>query len=121
VLADLNGDGRLDIVSGNDSFGVFSASWLLGKGDGTFPARVDYPGAVYGGCVGVADVNRDGKLDIVTASSVLFGAGDGTFPSRLDYQSRGASSALGDVNGDGRPDIVTTSSSWATVLLNSCQ
>jgi hypothetical protein len=94
-------------------------SVLLGKGDGTFPDKVDYPVNVQS--VALADIDGDGKLDITTGYSVLFGAGDGTFPSRLDYPSSGGPFALGDLNGDRRPDLVTTSSTWVNVLLNLCQ
>jgi hypothetical protein len=121
VLTDLNGDGRLDIVLGNDSFGSYSLSVLLGKGDGTFPARVDYPGPVHQGWVGVGDVNGDGKLDITTASSVLFGVGDGTFPSRLAYSPAGGSCALADMNGDSRPDLVVVRQNRVDVWFNSCR
>jgi hypothetical protein len=78
------------------------------------PAVV-YPSGDSALSLAVADVNRDGKLDVVVATSgsvgVLLGNGDGTFRSVMNYElGQGASSvAVGDLNGDGWPDIVTGS------------
>jgi hypothetical protein len=85
ALGDLNGDGHLDIISGNELSGDVSV--LLGHGDGTFGPKTDY--VVGGGAVGVAlgDLNGDGKLDAVTANSgantasVLLNTSSTTLPS----------------------------------------
>jgi hypothetical protein len=130
VVADVNGDGNPDVVvanscagqsggacSGNGAVGV-----LLGNGDGTFqPAQVLDTGALYASSVAVADVNSDGKLDLVVTNlctaaedcsglvAILLGNGDGTFQAAQNYSSGGwsaASVAVGDVNGDGKPDVL---------------
>jgi hypothetical protein len=129
-LADLNGDGHLDIVSGNQ--GSDDVSVLMGAGDGSFGAATDYtaglahafgPGPT---SVAIGDVNGDGHLDIVTGNwsyfdssvhrvSVLLNQGDGTFAPQATYaggntarQNTGpAVVALGDLNGDGELDIVS--------------
>ena len=58
---------------------------MLGRGDGTFAKRVNYPaGDVPMGLV-VADVNGDGAPDLLTVDrhqsqlALLRGKGDGTF------------------------------------------
>jgi hypothetical protein len=74
--------------------------------------------------VAVADVNDDGKPDLVLADftsssvSVLLGNGDGTFQTAVLYGSGGygpTSVAVADVNGDGKPDIVVTNYDGPTV------
>jgi hypothetical protein len=116
-VADVNGDGRLDVVTANP--GSSDVSVLLGNGDGTFQTPQRF--AVGGGpvSVAVADVNGDGRLDLVTANaygtngagdvSVLLGAGDGTFQAEQRFGAgfNPSSVAVADVNGDGRLDLVT--------------
>ena len=56
---------------------------LLGRGDGTFGAYATYLNVSNGRLAGVADIDGDGKPDLVTASSdfatlnILRGKGDG--------------------------------------------
>src|SRR5208337_523765 len=116
AVGDFNGDGRMDVVTGNNDT-VNTVSVLLGKGDGTFAAHVDYP--VGGGVTGLAvgDFNGDGKLDIAVVYgfnpakvAVLLGNGDGTFktfmPTTAGFQ--GGSIAVGDFNGDGKLDVAVS-------------
>jgi hypothetical protein len=71
----------------------------------------------------VADVNLDGRPDLVVASfgertvAVLVGNGNGTFQPRVDYPigGRPRAVAIGDVNGDGRPDLVVVDPEAAAV------
>ena len=112
AIADVNGDGKNDLVvaSGN------SVSVLLNRGDGTFPAHVDYPVGHPSDRlpVALADLNGDGRLDIVAGSdsvnsmSVLLNDGDGTFAPAVPYStvSPPYDVEAGDLNGDGTPDIV---------------
>jgi predicted nucleotidyltransferase len=65
VLGDLDGDGDQDIVTANY---YSSASVLLGNGDGSFAARVDYALPHGANSVALGDVDGDGDLDIVTSS-----------------------------------------------------
>ena len=116
AVADVNGDGKPDIVVTNgNGVGV-----LLGNGDGTFQPVVIYAsGLNFADSVAVADVNGDGKRDIVVAGGtptgmvgVLLGNGDGTFQTAVTYNSGGYSTisvAVADVSGDGKPDIVVAS------------
>ena len=102
-------------------------SILLGNGDGTFQTHVDYPaGTLPLGVLG-ADLNGDGKLDLVTANftsnnvSVLLGSGDGTFQRHVDFGagSGPAQLAIGDFNADGRLDIATANNLDDTVSVLS--
>ncbi len=121
--ADVNKDGKLDIVSVGSFSGNGGVSVLLGKGDGTFQAAITSatPGATSRRVV-IADFNQDGNLDVVgtahgvrTYFSVYWGNGDGTFrleplsqpelPFLCDSEAFDLPVAVGDVNGDGKPDL----------------
>jgi len=127
AVADLNGDGNPDIILANwcsaESCSYGSVSVLLNNGDGTFQTATTFTSGGYRAVsVTVADVNGDGKPDLLVANlcanmncsplggvvGVLLGNGDGTFQPPAIYESGGTgawSVALADVNGDGKPDI----------------
>ncbi len=120
TLADLNGDGKLDLITGEQSiYGYLYTA--IGNGDGTFQTAVSSPPATlqYPEARAVADVNGDGKADIVTESNqvgqiyVLLGNGDGTFQNPVTYAIPygGYGVALADFNGDGRVDVAATDNS----------
>lgn len=132
AVADVNGDGKPDIIvankcasatncnSGNGSVGI-----MLGNGDGTFQPVATYDsGGFLAVSMAVGDFNGDGKPDLAVAHSsgsdgvccispaldVLLGNGDGTFRQAVAYGGGALTSvAVGDVNGDHRPDLVVTS------------
>lgn len=126
AVADLNGDGKVDLVVAFRENGV---SVLLGNGDGTFQPHVDYsvPAGSQPSSVALADFNSDGKLDIVIANSgnntvsVLLGNGDGTFQAPIPSSAgnKPSSVAVGDFNGDGKPDLAVAdqSSNQVSILL----
>jgi hypothetical protein len=131
AVADVNGDGRLDLAVANYSYGASagSVSVLLGNGNGTFQGAVNFAVGSIPVSVAVADVNGDGRPDLVTANqsgnsvSVLLGNGNGTFQSAVNFGvgSSPRSVAVADVNGDGRPDLVTANfgSGSVSVLLGN--
>jgi FG-GAP-like repeat len=113
ALADLNGDGVLDIVVANIGFGG-NLSVLIGNGDGTFKPAVTYPTAFGAGSVVVGDFNGDGKPDIAVANGsggnilVFPGNGDGTFGTPVaSFGVIGGAFylAAGDFNKDGKLDL----------------
>jgi hypothetical protein len=113
----MNNDGKADAIVANASTATLSV--MLGKGDGTFqPAIVtNLASGQSPTFVVVADINVDGKPDLVTLAQfsstalVLLGRGDGAFQSQInvpvDFQAGGIAS--GDFNGDGKPDLAVTS------------
>jgi hypothetical protein len=137
AAADLNGDGKPDlVVTDGDTKGNGFIIVLLNKGDGTFPTQVTYPSGGFGTSVILGDVNHDGNLDAIVgipsgSVSVLFGNGDGTFGTASVYPTglvRPTSVATGDFNGDGAPDLAIASApqnsvpnGQVAVLLNKGQ
>ena len=127
ALADLNGDGKLDLAAADLTDGTVSVS--LGDGSGTFPTVQNYPVGRYPISVAVADFNSDGKLDIVTGDnlshmvSVLVGNGNGTFkPARhVSVGGDPQSIAVADFDGNNQPDVVSANliAGNVAVLLNS--
>ncbi len=109
VVADINGDGKLDLVAGfGNGFGV-QVQVLLGNGDGTFQKALTVASPVIAGNLFVTDVNGDGNEDIVFSDFVnvwvIRGNGDGTFRKAQLYTFTGGL-AIGDFNADGKADIV---------------
>src|SRR5262245_12426111 len=70
AIVDLDSDGRLDLVSAN--YGDFSASSLLGNGDGTFATHTDYLTGDGPWTVTAGDLNGDGHPDVVLPAANSF-------------------------------------------------
>jgi hypothetical protein len=72
AVGDFNGDGKLDLVVGGvESDNVSVVSVLLGNGDGTFQAAVNYGAGAGQTSVAVGDFNGDGRLDLAAPASLL--------------------------------------------------
>jgi hypothetical protein len=124
AAADLNGDGKLDFVAtntDNDQTGTPGSMLVyLGNGDGTFAAPVTYTlPEIAPGPVAIADMNKDGKPDILVISrdqafttatfSIFHGKGDGTFGSPINAtlpDTAFSNLAVADIDGDGNQDAV---------------
>ena len=132
TVEDYNGDGKQDLATANGNGD--SVSVLLNTPDvlpGAF--QLSAPGTYSTGAgpfdVALADFDRDGTLDYVTANmnadalGVRLGNGDGTFQAEIPYTTGDypAGVAVGDLNNDGRQDLVTanTYDSTASVLLGN--
>ncbi|AWN40609.1 beta strand repeat-containing protein [Methylobacterium durans] len=134
TAADINGDGWLDLIAANGSGTARNVFVLLGSANGAFsqtPLSYNVSNNPFG--VGIsdvttADVNLDGKLDIITSNgdgaiAVITNSGNNAFSAPTLYSVGGSPSAVAtiDVNNDGRTDIVgaINTSGKIAVLLNS--
>jgi len=118
--ADLNGDGKCDLVA--PSYGQGVVTVLLGDGRGHFQAGNPIPAGPAPFTVAVGDLNHDGVLDLAfsnysgqitdpsdDAISFLLGDGKGGFRlgPRLTTGRGPFQLAAGDVDGDGFVDVAT--------------
>jgi len=122
AVADFNGDGRLDIVTGNA--GVSDISFtippsltvLLGDGAGGFPASRDMQLTDSPASMAAGDFNEDGITDLAIAPqsggfvSVFRGDGTGGFSfwRSLNTVTRARTLKTADLNNDGHLDLVMT-------------
>ncbi len=126
TLADINGDGALDLLINDvpfiNGFG-FQLSYAPGNGDGTFGNSLVVESSYVVSDVATADINGDGKMDIVLSAEEVAGSdvttggivtitgnGDGTFnlPSMVTTGDFFYGMQIADMNNDGNPDVVAT-------------
>jgi hypothetical protein len=124
AIADVNHDGKPDIIVANEDDGTLAV--LLGDGKGHFSQASGSPFQ----CgpnpndIAVADMNGDGNPDLVIANTqtpyitILLGDGHGSFkpsphsPFATQSRPHPHGVAVGDFMGDGKPAVVTDS--WGT-------
>src|SRR6267143_5172768 len=138
AVGDVNGDGEQDLIVSNlgasrlpgAALPIGTVSVLLGRGDGTFLGKTDYPVGVNPSSVATADLNRDGNLDLavadqgnygtVNALSILLGNGDGSFRAGAYYDDvipNPAFIAIGDLDGDGLLDLAVAMVGGVSVIV----
>ncbi len=131
TVCDINNDGNLDLVFGNQGKGGLATIFY---GDGTrnysLKHSVTLEGSEGTGMGGVADLNKDGLLDIAFAHSkhvlIYYQKKDHKFGKPVLIPVQAKTMTIGDVNNDGWLDLVCPyysgngRRSWySTVLLGS--
>jgi FG-GAP-like repeat len=122
IVADFNGDGKLDLAIANSGSGTVSI--LLANESGSFHRAIDFDaGMAQPASLGMGDFNGDGKLDLVVfqlspnafgslspaAINILFGNGDGSFQApKTTTLAVAIDLAVADFNLDRKADIAIT-------------
>jgi Bacterial Ig-like domain (group 3)/FG-GAP-like repeat/Abnormal spindle-like microcephaly-assoc'd, ASPM-SPD-2-Hydin/Protein of unknown function (DUF1573) len=130
TAADINGDGKLDLISSgyDPSTNATFISVFLGNGDGTFQKALNTATTSYFYTPIVADYNGDGKLDLAVGSyvgtvDIYLGKGNGTFQAPVYFGAANYPAYLigGDFNSDGAPDIAAENiaNDTVSILLNT--
>src|SRR5262245_14899442 len=122
ALADLDGDGLLDVVVANaDRYSDPIQVLVMESSGGRFEL---FCGNFYGvpDSLALGDVNGDSHPDIVLANSDIFvslNTGNGGFAGPVAYAAgdNTHSPALADINGDGFVDLAVTDGDGVAVLL----
>ncbi len=134
AVADLTGDGKLDIIvteNGDNLISVYKNNCTPGSiTTNSFAPRVDFSTGSQPQRIAVGDLDGDGKPDVVVANT-----GDGTisilqnnsvggtigFAPRVDIATGGGCDAVavGDLNGDGKPDIVAVNTDGTLSVLQN--
>ncbi|HEY7289311.1 MAG TPA: FG-GAP-like repeat-containing protein [Vicinamibacterales bacterium] len=131
ITADLNNDGRIDVITANGE--GFSVSVFLNRGSFTFTSS-DMPQSHAVTDVTVADFNRDGRIDLLAAAGrhpddsgpgngevlAFRGNGDGTFAAPVAYGVLPGPMQIvaGDFNRDGLVDVATGNQS--SIVVDDC-
>ncbi len=129
VIADVNGDGKPDIVGGLNVGATAELVVYLNRGDGTFAPPIVSQITINNSAwpsvsIGVGDFDGDGKADVVATDQngnffVLHGNGDGAFTLTGQFQKRGIDAyriaEVMDMNGDGKLDLVVSQLYGSTV------
>jgi len=134
AIGDLDGDGKLDVVTantGNASLSVFRNTSSVGNI--SFAAHADFAtGNADPQYVAIADFDGDGKPDMAVTNeanvsvfhnTTTSGSTTISFAAHADFavESEPGGIAVGDFDGDGKPDIAATISSdnYVSVLHNT--
>ncbi|HTX39950.1 MAG TPA: FG-GAP-like repeat-containing protein, partial [Bryobacteraceae bacterium] len=122
-IADLNNDGRPDVIVLNSDTPA-TLSVYLTQANGTLGTPTTVPVSSGGSLSATAmDFNHDGNIDLAVTTdntssiTILLGNGDGTFRSPITVNTGSFPEfiASADLNGDGAPDLVVSTSAGIAV------
>ncbi|HEV2695964.1 MAG TPA: FG-GAP-like repeat-containing protein [Verrucomicrobiae bacterium] len=124
AVADINGDGKPDLISADNSSPSLTILTNNGNGGFALSATLFANNPVY---VVVADMNGDGKPDLIcgniygNALQVFTNNGTGGFVSAGQFGVGGwpLGIAVADVNGDGKPDLISANYFQGSIPTNT--
>jgi len=129
AVADLNGDGKLDIAAGIDIFtgpntaDNYEMAILLGDGKGHFTKSSEWPVYYFPAQIVAAKMRPGGPVDLVVRNfggfTIFPNDGHGNFPHNpySDYNPGSFEIVVGDFNGDGINDVASNGHDQLSVLL----
>jgi len=122
VVDDVNGDGKLDLIFGPQTYSSAAITVLPGTGNGAFGAPISSVTVKTAGVPPLTgDFNGDGKRDLLLGN-ILFGNGDGTFtlgPVAPGANDNTVNFAIGDFNKDGKDDIAVYTPNGISIDLSN--
>lgn len=137
VAADVNGDGKTDLIIANQSgntVAVLLNTTAINATSASFDAEQTFQAGMFPESVAAADINGDGKPDLLVVNAL-----DNTVSVLLNTTATGATTAsfstqqafatgvfpesvtVADIDGDGKPDMIVanTSDKTVSVLINT--